>query len=452
VRAEPIGKPGFQRVAWNERVVATRLVHWAVAGALLELRDGDPDAAWLGREIARHALFLRDNLALDLLANHLFRDCFALAFAHAIVPCVPDGLALFEREVGEQILADGCHVERSPMYHAVCLADLVELRALLGDGAPAWLRSALARAAGFLAGALLGDGDIALLGDGWRGEVDVARLLADAHRFETPRVPPQPERVSGVATLARGTQRLVARVGAHGPDYQLGHAHADLLSFDLSRGAARIVTDTGTGAYAAGPMRTHLRSTAAHNTIQLDGAELLEAWSSFRSGRRGRAIALARGANARFEWMAAKHDGYRWLAGAPTPHRLWLLGTDELFVLDVVEGAGRHRIASRLHLHPDAAALSLSIAAIGGDLRREPAPLHEHFGETRESTRLVFEAEVALPWAGGFALRFGGAPAPRAEFAFDGAIARLRDDDGSVAAAWRVHATDASALAVGGEC
>jgi hypothetical protein len=27
VRAEPIGKPGFARVAWNERVVATRLVH-----------------------------------------------------------------------------------------------------------------------------------------------------------------------------------------------------------------------------------------------------------------------------------------------------------------------------------------------------------------------------------------------------------------------------------------
>lgn len=443
--SQPIGKPGFSRVAWNERVVATRLVHWSVAGSLLDLRDGDLDAAWLGREIARHALFLRDNLALDLLANHLFRDCQALAFADALVPGVPDALALFEREVAEQILADGCHVERCPMYHAVCLGDLLELRVLLGDDSPAWLRDAVRRAAGFLEGALLGDGDIALLGDGWRGEVDVTRLLASVRRFETPIVPANPETSSGIATLARGALRLVARVGAHGPDYQLGHAHADLLSFDLSHGATRVVTDTGTGAYAAGPIRTKLRSTAAHNTVGLDGAELLEAWSSFRSGRRGRAVALARGENERFAWLSARHDGYRWLDGAPTPHRLWLLGDDELWIVDVVLGGGRHRIASRLHLHPDADARLVLVEASGGSLRREPAPLHEHFGETRSSTRLVLEAEAALPWIGAIALRFDGASPPQLALAFDGAVARIRAN--SLTVAWTVRARGGAALA-----
>jgi uncharacterized heparinase superfamily protein len=452
--AQPIAKPGFQRVAWNERAVATRLVHWAAAGALFELRDGDPEAAreasWLGREIARHALFLRDNLALDLLANHLFRDTAALAFAHELCGCVPDGLALFEREVREQILADGAHVERCPMYHAVCLADLVDLRALCGEASPAWLRNAVARAAGFLESILLGDGDIPMLGDGWRGEVDVQRLLAQARALEDPVAPRAPESASGIVRLARGPLRCVLRAGPHGPDHQLGHAHADLLAFDVSCGAVRVVTDTGTGAYADGPLRRHLRSTAAHNTVQLDGAELLEAWSSFRSGRRGRARVLARGASDRFEWLVAAHDGYAWLAGAPQPQRLWLVGEDELWILDAVLGAGRHQIANRLHLHPDAAQASFSVRALGGDVREQVAPLHEHFNETREMRQLVVEAEATLPWLGGFWLRFGATPDAHPSLTLDDRIARLRLDDVAhpLAVDWDLGASGADAVAI----
>jgi hypothetical protein len=237
----------------------------------------------------------------------------------------------------------------------------------------------------------------------------------------------------------------VARVGAHGPDYQLGHAHADLLSFDLSHGAVRVVTDTGTGAYADGPLRRALRSTAAHNTIQLDGAELLEAWSSFRAGRRGRATALARGCDARFAWLAAAHDAYAWLDGAPRPHRLWIVAADEVCVVDVLRGRGRHRIASRLHLHPDAPAGSVDVIAVGGALRRETAPLHEHFGKTREMTRLVVEAETALPWAGCFRLGFG-APKPPPALELDDAVLRLRAADLEVD--WRLDDASPAAVAI----
>ena len=448
--AQPIGKPGFQGVAWNERAVATRLMNWSAAGALFELRDGDPDAAWLGHEIARHALFLRDNLALDLLGNHLFRDTAALAFAHELCGCAPDGLALFEREVREQILVDGAHVERCPMYHAVCLADLVEVRALCGDASPGWLRDAVARTAGFLESILLGDGDIPMLGDGWRGEVDVQRLLAQVRALESPLAPRAPEHASGLVRLSRGPLRCVLRAGPHGPDHQLGHAHADLLAFDVSHGAVRVVTDTGTAAYADGPLRRHLRSTAAHNTVQLDGAELLEAWSSFRSGRHGRARTIARGASDRFEWLVAAHDGYAWLAGAPQPQRLWLVGEDELWVLDAVLGSGRHPIASRLHLHPDASQAACSVRALGGDAREQLAPLHEHFNETREMRRLVVEADATLPWLGGFWLRFGAPSDARPSLARDGRIARLRLDDGarSLAVDWDLGTTGAAAVAI----
>jgi uncharacterized heparinase superfamily protein len=448
--AQPIAAPGFQLVAWNERAVATRLLHWSAAGSLFGLRASDPDAAWLGGEIARHALFLRDNLALDLLANHLFRDAAALVFAHEVLGCAPDAAALFERCVREQILADGAHVERCPMYHAVCLADLVDLRALCGAASPDWLRDAVARASGFLDGVLLGDGDIAMLGDGWRGEVDVARLLAQARALEAPIAPAASESASGIVRLERGSIRCVVRAGAHGPDYQLGHAHADLLSFDASVGALRVVTDTGTGAYADGPVRRHLRSTAAHNTIQLDDAELLEAWSSFRSGRRGRAHVVARGSDARFEWLVAAHDGYAWLPGSPRPQRLWLVGEDEVWVLDAVLGSGRHRIANRLHLHPDAQRAETSVLALGGEAREGVAPLHEHFNETREMPLIVAAAEASLPWLGGFWIRFGVTPGASLTWELDGRTAKLRLEESArrIAVDWNLDAIDTSAVAI----
>jgi uncharacterized heparinase superfamily protein len=80
--AAPIGCPGFALDAWNARAVATRMVHWTVAASILRLRAGDSDADWLGRELAVHALFLRDNLELDLLGNHLLRDAVGLVFAY----------------------------------------------------------------------------------------------------------------------------------------------------------------------------------------------------------------------------------------------------------------------------------------------------------------------------------------------------------------------------------
>jgi uncharacterized heparinase superfamily protein len=433
VGAQPIAKPGFQRVAWNERVVATRLVNWSMAGALFGLREDSEEAAWLGREIARHALFLRDNLALDLLANHLFRDAVALAWAHDLARACPEGLRLLEREVEAQILPDGGHVERSPMYHALCLQDLVELHALLGARAPGWLGDAVRRAGGFLESVLLGDGDIPLLGDAWRGEVAPRILLEQACAAAGPLVAPrEPERWSGLVRLERGAVRAVLRCGPHGPDYQLGHAHADLLSFDASLGSARVVTDTGTGAYAAGPVRERLRSTAAHNTLALDGAELLEAWSSFRSGRRGRARGRARGTCGRFEWIWASHDGWTWLPGAPVHHRLLAVAGDGVLVLDAVLGAGRHRMVNRLHLHPELPVDLARVVALGGATGERRAPLHERFGATREMRELAVEAEAELPWAGGWWIGLAGGEAPAASLAVAGGSLRA-DLTGSAA-------------------
>ncbi len=437
----PIGCRGFARDAWNARAVANRLVHLAVAGSLLGVGRDDPQAERLGREIGLHGLFLRDNLELDLRGNHLLRNAVGLVFAQELCGGVPDAAALLESEVREQFLDDGCHVERVPLYHAIAVRDLLETQALLGDRAPGWLIDALRRAAGFLEALLLGDGELPLLGDSWLGELDPRRLAAAVRERVGDPIPTRGG-ASGLLALASGSARAVLRAGPHGPDYQLGHAHADLLSFELSLGAHRVVTDTGTSTYDAGAERQQLRSTAAHNTLQLDGAEQIEAWGSFRTGRRGRASLRMRGESGGWCWAWARHDAWRQLSGAPVHERLLAVGDGAAFVLDAVAGAGRHRIESRLHLHPDRPAW-VRAAALGAPARTERGPLHERFGETREMPVLVVEAEAELPWLGGWWI--GGAAELPALRVSDGALELHRG--GRRLAVWR-PAAPADPLAV----
>lgn len=398
--AAPIGCKDFARDAWNARACANRLIHWAIAGSTLGLAPDDPDAAWLGREIGLHGLFLRDNLEVDLCGNHLFRDAIGLVFADSVVGGVPDALRLLEGQIEEQVLADGGHYERAPMYHALCTQDVLEAHLLLGDAAPDWLSDALARMTGFLEEIVLGDGEIPLLGDGWLGEVDTPALLAAARRQIAPRAPTQGTRPSGLVPLHAGPWRATLRAGPHGPDHMLGHAHSDLLSFDLSHGRTRVLTDTGTRLYDPGPDRDSLRSTRAHNTIQLDETEQLEAWASFRAGRRGRARLSGEGQSGTFRWVAASHDAYGFLPGRPTHHRLIAAGEPGGVILDWVMGSGMHHVASRLHRHPDGA--QVCIVALGDAAHVERAPLQERFGEERPMDRLQVEAQAPLPWAGGW--------------------------------------------------
>ena len=71
-----------------------------------------------------------------------------------------------------------------------------------------------------------------------------------------------------------------------GPDYLPGHAHADTLSFELSLFGQRVLVNSGTSQYEAGPERSRQRGTAAHNTVIVDGHDSSEVWAGFRVARR----------------------------------------------------------------------------------------------------------------------------------------------------------------------
>ena len=93
-------------------------------------------------------------------------------------------------------------------------------------------------------------------------------------------------RESGYLRAQHENVTLIVDIARLGPDYQLGHAHADTLSFELSIFGRRLVVNSGTSDYNIGSTRQHQRSTRAHNTVEINDRNSSEMWASFRVARR----------------------------------------------------------------------------------------------------------------------------------------------------------------------
>src|SRR5262249_23055062 len=121
--------------------------------------------------------FLHHHLEYHLLANHLLKNAKALVIGGLFFALgqqgqqwLAAGQQLLWRELNEQVLADGGHYERSPMYHAQTLADGLECFALLqAFGYLKQDKQAVTRRlrtmADFLAALSYDDGTLALFND-----------------------------------------------------------------------------------------------------------------------------------------------------------------------------------------------------------------------------------------------------------------------------------------------
>ncbi|MEQ1802090.1 MAG: heparinase II/III-family protein, partial [Gammaproteobacteria bacterium] len=230
--------------------------------------------------------------------------------------------------------------------------------------------------------------------------------------------PPAPTRIcfpdTGYFGYRQGGDSLIADCGPVGPDYQPGHAHCDTLSFELHVSGTPIVVDSGTFDYEPGAFRHYLRSTAAHNTVRIDGQEQSEIWGQFRVARRARPVTptLSDGSGGQFVFDGG-HDGYGRLPGQPRHRREIRMGAGRWEVRDTITGAGQHRVESFLHLHPEVEVKRLNdrefrLTAPGGvvlalrfglagTLQAATGYYCPKFGERLASGALVLECTGALP-------------------------------------------------------
>ena len=292
---------------WDAYPLSLRTVNWIYAYALAAEREADLlfMARWR-TSIFQQLDFLSRHLEKHLLANHLFKNIKALVIGGLFFAHTERGqqwLAVGERslasELAEQVLADGGHYERAPMYHAQTLGDALECYALLKafgrTSATESMRDQLVKMARHLAALSYPDSSLALFND-------------SANAFETR---PQPlletvNRVCGekVSSLIANfpdsgyyvwqsedeQEKMVIDAGEPSATYNTAHAHCDVLSYELWVNGAPFVVDSGVHGYGGDEFRAYCRSTRAHNTVMVDDVEQSEVWGTFRMARRAQVL------------------------------------------------------------------------------------------------------------------------------------------------------------------
>lgn len=351
--------------AWEPYPHATRTLNLARVIALV---GDDLEPEWsdrIGGALGGYAANARRSLELHLEGNHLWRDVAAWVVSAELLDGPHwerprrEALRWWRRVRREQLLADGGHEERSPLYHALALQDLVlTLLALPAGESRADIHEDGKRMAPLLSRFFRSDGTPHLFNDSAaREDLDpgLVRNLARAAGL------PVPDGVglfhlpatgyAGVIAPAQG-DRLIVDCGIPAPRHQPGHLHCDLLAFEFDLRGRPLLVNGGVRGYEGDPMRGYFRGTASHNTVKIGGYDQSEVWAVFRVGRMARLLEHS---------CAPRPDGGWGFTGSMSPyapsgavHRRaieWRPG--RLEVSDVVDGIDGVVCQAFLHFAPE---------------------------------------------------------------------------------------------------
>lgn len=390
--------------------------------------------------------------------NHRTLELYAVFLAAVVFPEFAHSarwraLALRElaANVAADLLPDGVHCELSTDYHHLVLRNylcVLRLAALNGIDAPAGLRSGVERALEFSMHAHKPDGVVPSFSDGdARGFLELLETGAslfgrDDFRYvaaagEAGRAPSRRLAVfadSGyvIARSGWGQGALAWRDEHHllfdcGPLGEGNHGHFDCLSFELAAHGRSLIVDPGRYTYSeAGDVnwRVWFRSTAAHNTVCVDGRNQTRyAPRAIGGGSRHAAGSVRHkiaGPAPVASLLRADDDGNRiWLAGTArsaeydavhTRHLVLVDGCYWLLV-DQLRAPTCHAYTQRLQLHPVAEAavtieragsftrvsspgLTLAYAA-GTELAVEPGWVSFDYGQRERAPALCARQQAA---------------------------------------------------------
>jgi len=205
----------------------------------------------------------------------------------------------------------------------------------------------------------LGVGE-ALFGERYEGRTDDAawyRPVSDSR--EGPSAGPVGRRClvfpkSGLAIARVGTAEVVFSAMPNGIDGKGSHTHNDKLSLVVRIDGDELLSDSGTGCYTRdSELRNRFRSTAAHNTIQIDGEEQNRfsklPQAVFQICDDAHVTPIAAEDTDEGQVLRASHDGYSRLGVVHT--RIVKLAPESLLTLeDQLISSGSHMFEARFHL------------------------------------------------------------------------------------------------------
>jgi uncharacterized heparinase superfamily protein len=365
-----LGQPDIDpdvRIAWlkdiNTWLTDGRLalepypVSLRIMNTIRFLSQNDVEAADVITGLYAQATYLHSNLEYHIMGNHLLENAFALLMAGCAfnkADWKANAEEILAEQLEEQILADGAHFELSPMYHQIILFRVLELTD--------WYRHINTKAQGFLqfvmrqADRMLGwlhqitfsDGSIPHVNDSADGIAPSTKELVQFAATLNLSAAEIGLRDSGYRKYTGDKYECVVDAGQIGPSYQPGHSHADTFSFLVHYDGKALITEVGTSTYQSDSRRSYERSTAAHNTVEVAGANQSEVWAGFRVGHRANAKVISETAAE----ITAEHDGYLSKFGA-IHRRHFKFKASEMAISDVVESSDDLTCKAYFHIHPN---------------------------------------------------------------------------------------------------
>lgn len=452
IAANPVGSGD----GWEPYPVSLRIIAWVRYFDYLHCCGRGIPPVWK-QSLYSQCDWLFHHIEFHIDANHLFKNIAALFLGSHFLRDLDDNnirhwhkksRVLLKAALREQFNDDGGHYERSPMYHLLCLHYCVDiynallLDALLPQREQNELITQLATIIrrGFTFAGIMQhrNGVLAFFNDSANGIApDLLSLINYARMIDSALVvctrPPNGSLwlvKSGFFCWHDTRRHLLVNAQSANPSYQPGHAHADCLSYELSVDGKPMVVNAGNTRYDVSDDRRYARSTAAHNTLEIDGQNQSELWDAFRMARRASVKMHALRKIDHGAAFSATHDGYSRLQPALLPgiklsrkrellhSREFIVKPDCILIVDRLEGRGSHSIRLFTHIHPDfcvvrgpddtvfliedrnkavVATVRFVPQSKGLSLKVERTPYFDQFGQRQLRDSIIAEGTLELP-------------------------------------------------------
>ena len=273
--------------------------------------------------------YLEGFIEYNILANHLIANAKALIFGGLFFSgsssklIYKKGIKLLMQEIDNQILDDGGHFEQSPMYHNIILEDFLDIYNVLKSYKKFYeikklkLENIIRKMLKFSYFTSHPDNDVSFFNDSC---FEISSNFPDLLKYATKlnilkknnfkKSTFEDFPFSGYSIFKNKTFYLIYDRADIKSDYQAGHSHADILSFELSYLNNRFLVNSGINTYENNKLRHKQRGSKTHNTLVVNDTNSTNVWHSFRTGNRAKILNKRNIINKNFINLEGSHDGY----------------------------------------------------------------------------------------------------------------------------------------------